>query len=795
MRRLLAACLIVCVAAAAVQAAPEDQRWTLRSVRDGAWSDAKSWEPGRAPRAGDRVLISAGTRIVYDVKSDQVLPIVQVSGTLTFARDRDTRLAVCVLKVQTDQGKASPAGVEDVDENAHGHDDDHDAAPKAQAMMPALEVGTLEAPIPANFTAEIILTFVEGFDPAEAPAIVCRPGCRMDFHGSPMSRTWLDLQENAKRGDEKLTLSQAITGWKAGDELLITGGSRQPGRGDRQAEPTSERVTLKSIDGQVATLSTPLKQDHIGRGQMRCEAANLTRSVIIRSADSATVTGHTMYHRHSAGAISYARFERLGKKGTLGRYPIHFHRVRDTMRGSSVVGAAIIDSQNRWTTIHGTDYMIVRDCVGHRSIGHGYFLEDGTEAYNLFDRNLGVGAMKGPNMKGLAIPYDPNDGAAFWWANARNAFVRNTACENEEYGYRFDCQKRSNFNSTMKVRRADGTYEPVDIRTLPTFRFEDNESHTEGLYAFVFAGTEGVGPDHRHPHMLKNLRAWEVHYAVRAQLPTMWVEDVEIDGAAYGIYRPWFDHHVYKDLRIRATGAEPFNRGQDDLSLQYGPITVDGVLFDAGAYGGQMPFIQISDNNVTGNAQTHVRKVTVINRGKNDRWPLVNLGGGPRLTPSTPKGVPVFLHDWYGPGRHAKVVSTRAKDLLADGEKYRKDPPLTGDESVAAEVKGLTFPTLLEPVDDEPPATVITTPARGVAARLVNGALIVRGTTHDNSRTVKVTINGVQARSVDGEFYQWEATLPGIKPGQTTLTAQATDAAGNVERTPHQLIINIVGEK
>ena len=27
-----------------------------------------------------------------------------------------------------------------------------------------------------------------------------------------------------------------------------------------------------------------------------------------------------MYHRHSAGAISYAEFRHLGKKGVLGRY-------------------------------------------------------------------------------------------------------------------------------------------------------------------------------------------------------------------------------------------------------------------------------------------------------------------------------------------------------------------------------------------------------------------------------------------------------------------------------------------
>ena len=44
------------------------------------------------------------------------------------------------------------------------------------------------------------------------------------------------------------------------------------------------------------------------------------------------------------------------------------------MRGASVVGASIWDSGNRWITIHGTNYLVVRDCVGYRSLGHGFWL-------------------------------------------------------------------------------------------------------------------------------------------------------------------------------------------------------------------------------------------------------------------------------------------------------------------------------------------------------------------------------------------------------------------------------------
>ncbi len=59
-------------------------------------------------------------------------------------------------------------------------------------------------------------------------------------------------------------------------------------------------------------------------------------------------------HGHKMAPISYARFAHLGKENILGRYPIHFHQCRDSLRGESVVGVAIVDSHNRWVTIHNT---------------------------------------------------------------------------------------------------------------------------------------------------------------------------------------------------------------------------------------------------------------------------------------------------------------------------------------------------------------------------------------------------------------------------------------------------------
>lgn len=761
---------------AATKEKHEHVAFSIRSVRSGAWSDAKTWQPRRVPKAGDRVLISRGTTVKYDAASKNVIRLIQVVGTLTFARDRDTLLNVGILKVQNSEHCSESGFACDF----HGVNNSGEPQLAPKGPMPALEVGTPEKPIPPKYTARIRLHFLDGMNKDDAPAIACC-SARMDFHGAPMNRTWVELGADVKPGDRTVVLSEKVTGWKVGDEIIVTGCKREyPGRSyrrDHEAVTTEKRIITK-IDGKKLTLNKALNKPHQGTGENTSEVANLSRNVIIESADPGGMRGHTVYHRFSKGGISYARFAHLGKEGVLGRYPIHFHLCGDTMRGSNVIGVAIVDSHNRWVTIHGTQFLVVRDCVGYRSVGHGYFLEDGTEVYNVLDRNLGVNAFRGKRLPKQVLPFDPNDGGAFWWANGRNTFTRNVASENDRYGYRYDSQKRSNFDSHLPILMPNGKQKIVDIRTLPIYRFENNETHTEGLYGMAFAGTDGAGPDTRHPHMLKNLKIWDVHYALRTQIPTMLVENASINHAVYGIYRPWFENHVYRNLRIIDTSSEPFNRGLDDQSLQHGILAVDGLTFAKVQRGG-IPLIQISANNATGKAESHFRNVKVIDWHDRNRRALVNLGGGPRLTPKTPKGVPIYIHDWYGPGVHAKVVSTRAKDLLKDGNRYKKDEPLTGNESRVAKVKGIAFPRVLNPVDDLPPATII------LSVRHQNGKLLVRGISHDNGEIVSVTVNKRPAKIVSSSsgVIDWEITLPETEARR--IVAFATDRAGNVEQMAH----------
>jgi hypothetical protein len=162
---------------------------------------------------------------------------------------------------------------------------------------------------------------------------------------------------------------------------------------------------------------------------------------------------------------------------------------------------------------------------------------------------------------------------------------------------------------------------------------------------------------------------------------------------------------------------------------------------------------------------------------------LVNLGGGPRPQPKTEKGVPVYLHDYYGPGQTAMVVSTRSNEFKAEPSKYHAEAPLTGDESRVAEVKNVEFPKLLDPVDDLPPTTVITHVTRE------GNKVTVRGTTADNGTVKKVTVNGKEAKPAAANFAEWEAVLENVSAGELKVEALAEDAAGNVEKRPHVVVV------
>ncbi len=746
------------------------------TAQSGNWSDQQTWEKGRAPQAEDLVQVRAGHVVTYDIQSSTPLRMVHVAGTLTFSRVKSTQLDVGLLKIE-------PGEVTTED----GFDC-HGAMPvlPAGAPTPVLEIGTRSAPIPAGVTATIRLRHFKGTNPETLPAIIACGG-RWDIHGAPMNRTWLKLAKTCAGGETRVELEQVPAGWCVGDRVIVTTSASQgPESGHsfqkrpfaKQKPVSTEERTITAIDGTALTLDAPLKSPHRGEELMRSEVANLSRNVIVESADPAGVRGHTMYHHGSSGGISYAEFRQLGKDGVLGKYAIHFHLVRDTMRGSGVTGASIWDSHNRWITVHGTDHLLIRDCVGYQSRGHGYFLEDATEQWNVLDRNLAVQAFGASPLPKQVLPYDPNDGAGFWWANGRNSLTRNVACENDRYGYHFQIAKTPDFDPQLELRQPDGKLATHDVRTLPLLRFEDNESHGEGLFDFRFGDEEhgAVRGDREHPFVARNLRAWDSHYVIRPNVRCFLLDGLRVRNAAFGIYHPDYDAHVYRDIELHNVTAEPLNGGHDEEGVPQGDFTFERLTL-TNCNLKRDPLIQLTCIGPKSGMVGHFRGVNIA--GSRSAVGVVDFGGGPR-TNRTDNPVSYFFHDAPTAGTVTQVASIRIPTTIKDGN-YKSIAGWTGSEVLAAEVQGVAFPELLAPVDDVPPATLITS----IERQGVNWVL--QGVAHDNGEVATVTVNGQPATIISQHagVADWTVTLAATASGP--ILAQAKDRAGNVEQTPHQL--------
>jgi hypothetical protein len=510
--------------------------------------------------------------VTYNVESHATLRLVQIAGELEFARDRNTLLEAGLITITTSE-EPSEEGFD-----CHAIP----PTPDAGQARPALFIGRPGAPMPAQFTATVRLRYVDGMDKASCPALVCCGG-RLELHGAPLARTWVKLKKQLEPGATSLALAESVDGWRDGDQVIVTSTHRQRGRGDGDFLAGAETEVRKIVrlgrrdftGGYPLQLDRPLTFAHFADESYQAEVASLTRNVVVESADPDGIRGHTMYHRGSAGSISYAEFRHLGKRDELGRYSIHFHLCGDTMRGSSVIGASIWDSHNRWITIHGTNELVIRDCIGFKSVGHGYFLEDGTEVNNILDHNLAALVLPAKPQKGQVVPFDLNRGAGFWWANCHNSITRNVAVECAEYGYRFDCKNTDQYDPLRSVRQPDGTLKLADTRVLPFIRFEDNEAHTMRFFCLNLrgitrpaAGLDFYGhnvtlareaaealPEHDHPFWIRNFKCWEANWSLHLGTCGVFVDGLDSFRSDVAIWRSIMDRSGFrrmtsKDMRV-----------------------------------------------------------------------------------------------------------------------------------------------------------------------------------------------------------------------------------------------------
>jgi hypothetical protein len=304
-----------------------------------------------------------------------------------------------------------------------------------------------------------------------------------DKEPSVTGSSWMRLNATLKGGgtEQSLQVSGMPADWQHGDNIVVTSTDYLPGHAEQLQVDIVSGTTVKLI-GKVAnphwgqTYSLDEVPAGIGpdqdpnvtcsTGQSRCvdrraAVGLLSRSIRIISdgdtpgsplPDCTTKPTDCYYGAHSVvrqGFLSYqiqgVEFYQMGQGGAKLHYPVHFHMARKTPANTYVKDSSVWDSMTRWITIHATQNVTLARNVGYKSIGHGFYLEDGTEADNVLNTNLGVFARaavvnaqndrKVPGILaergdyGAPNPYhsDWQSPTVFWIMNGWNEFQYNFA--------------------------------------------------------------------------------------------------------------------------------------------------------------------------------------------------------------------------------------------------------------------------------------------------------------------------------------------------------------------------------
>jgi hypothetical protein len=401
----------------------------VRSISSGYWSDPRIWDKNRLPRDHDNVIISRNTTVIYDLVELPIIGNIYVEGSLIFSIDRNSSITFSNMTI---------------------------------FMNGYVEIGSRENPVPPN-----VRILIKLYADSEGGSGIHVYG-QLEIHGHPISPVFTKLASTAFKGDRVLILRDNVS-WKVGDMIVITSTSTDPNE--------TEENQVIGVMGNKIILAKPLRYTHQATSEYAGEVADLSRNIIIESYNISSRASGINFYYGSSGGVSFAELRHLGARGMLGKYPLHFHMAGDTMRGFLVNGVSIWDSGNRFISIHRTIGIVVSNVVGYRSIGHGFFLEDGTEIDNIFESCISILTLPGRIRPDDARP------AGFWIQNPRNRLVGDIAVSSYGSGFEYAIPERAP-DVVPFDEEAIKTITP-DIITYPRrsyiLEFSSNEAHSNKL--------------------------------------------------------------------------------------------------------------------------------------------------------------------------------------------------------------------------------------------------------------------------------------------------------------------------
>lgn len=672
----------------------------VTSVASGAWSSPATWSTRAVPPAGARVRIAPGTSVTYDVMSDAALRCINVEGTLAFRTDVNTRLKAGTVTV-LEQG--------------------------------VFEIGTPSRPVAPNVTAEFLtadMPIDTRLDPEQLGNGLVGLG-KVTISGAVKDPTFVRLAAEPLAGQSRLELADAPNGWSVGDTVVLpdTRQLRQNQRGDAY-RPQWEALTIAAVSGRTITLATPLAYDHRGARapdgavEFLPHVGNVTRNVVFRSENPEGTRGHTIFVQHPDVDIRYAVFKDMGRTrmgvldsteygsdgavrrvGTnqIGRYSIHFHHAfgpRTTPANGyqfTLIGNAVDDASKWGVTVHNSHYGLVRDNVVYNSRGAGIVAEDGTESFNVFERNFvlrseGSGEFAPRSGYGGATNDPGGEGAGLWLRGPNNIVRNNVAANVDVFGYGI----AAGALGTVRIPKfkgadpsRDGEFVEIDTTDAPLLEFSGNEAYG-AIQTGVAIGWNGT---------LKDSRVWHTSRHGITAFPTdrLTIEGVTARGDVTALQGPfetptgiWFTNYAAKSVTVRAANIQGMRVGVASpffSRIDTEPGRGDGVATIENSYFRDYVGVAVATAYTPSTTQAPVKKAII----RNSRFePLAGVPAGQYApgaismnygmsTGDTVRRDPVVVYDFNGkPGDTFRVFYSNELPASATPACHTPRPEIGG---------------------------------------------------------------------------------------------------------------------
>jgi hypothetical protein len=427
----------------------------ISPISNGSWQDQNIWPETQLPTPSDEVLIPVG--FVIELAGNIKVKNITINGRLT---------AISSIQLETEWIMVMGNGA-------------------------LFEVGTNTIPFDGENQCTITLIGQEDNEPIKTMGnkfIGAMNGGKIEFHGQEKV-SWSNLGRNVKSGANQIIMAQPVD-WEIGEEIVIVSSRLN------WEEAEQRTIHAMSNDGLTITLDTPLNYPHLGvlktytrstdnktwTADLRAEVGLLTHNVKIQG-DPNSVTdgygGHIMAMSNSTINASSIELYHMGQKGKLGRYPWHWHHVHLFGAGQYFKNSSVHHSFNRAITIHGTSHVNVENNFFYDHIGHGVFLEDGSERFNTIKNNVTLltkrplpGEELTPSDNELDQPQNRTP-SSYWITNPNNIFEGNVAAGTQGTGFWFAFPK-----APLGSSAENSNYSGIEPYKEPLGLFKNNKAHS-----------------------------------------------------------------------------------------------------------------------------------------------------------------------------------------------------------------------------------------------------------------------------------------------------------------------------